>query len=170
MIFVVTFRCQMNHIGRISHVAGKPVGNVFAETTSHPGIVTNSIGFTQVFQPSLSPISHRNHYRFLVHGKSFTLVELKQPFPSVSEAVRPLAGIAIFFVPNKLLCPKPALFAHFENQFKNIRTAFALYNLFFDIQNECASWFEYPPQLQRNREKPLHISVWMNLPPYVFFR
>src|SRR5256885_8524057 len=39
------------------------------------------------------PISHRHHNRFLIHVKGSCFVELQEPFPTVTEPVRPFARI-----------------------------------------------------------------------------
>ena len=61
------------------------------------------------------------------------LVELQTTLPRIPKTVWPLAGVTIIFVPDKLLSPKPALFAQCQNQFQNKRMTFAVLCLFFDI-------------------------------------
>src|SRR5438876_307060 len=49
------------------------------------------------------PVPDRHHYGVLIHGEFGAKRKVKAPLPRVAEAVRPLAGSAVSFVPNVLL-------------------------------------------------------------------
>ena len=49
VLLVATFRGQMQHIGRISHLAPGPVGDVLAKAAVHFGFVTRPVRITKIF-------------------------------------------------------------------------------------------------------------------------
>lgn len=90
------------------------------------------------------------------------LVELQASFPRIPEPVRPLARIAVFFVPDKFFRPEPALLSQRQDQFQNKRVAFAVLRFFFDVENECAGGFEDAQKLFAARYEPFHIFIRRN--------
>lgn len=136
MIFVATFGCQMKHVGRVSHRALDPVGDVLSETAAHLRIESHYIVFAQRFESRIRPIPHRHHDRFLVHFELARFGEVQATFPGIAKTVRPLARIAILLVPDVFFSPEPSLFAHGKNQFEDISVPFAVFRLFLDIQDK----------------------------------
>ena len=96
------------------------------------------------------------------------LIELQATFPRITKTIWPFAGIAIFFVPDKFFCPKPALLAKCQNQFKNKCMTFAIFRFFFDVQNESSGWLEHAKKLFAARQKPFHIFVRRNSAVSIF--
>lgn len=155
----------MQHVGRIGFVPVDPVGYVFTEAAAHFRIIPAFVDFGKVLEPRFRPIAHRHHHLLLVHIEFFLLIELKQPFPRIAEPVRPFARIRILLMPDKLFGPNPALLPHRQNQLHDIDTAFAVHDLFFNIQDKSPRRLQHPQQLCRDRQKPLDVpgSGW--IPP-----
>lgn len=105
MILVAAFISQMEDIGGICQTAIKPVGDIFSKATTDPGIIPDFISIGELSQSALGPIPHWYHYRFLIHMKFVTFIELQQPFSGNAEAVGPFTRITIFLMPDKFLSP-----------------------------------------------------------------
>ena len=114
------------------------------------------------FQPRFGPITHRHHDCLSVHLKLASFVELETPLPSVAKAVRPFAGVTVSLVPNEFLSPQPALLAQSESEFDDKCMTFPVFDLFFDIQDESATWFEHTQELCAAWDEPTDIFLRWN--------
>ncbi len=97
-----------------------------------------------------------------------SLVELQATFPRITKPIRPLAGVAVLFVPDKFFRPKPALFAQRQNQFQNKCVAFAIFRLFLDVQDESSRRLEDAEELFAARQKPFDVFFGRNTAIGVF--
>jgi hypothetical protein len=57
----------------------------------------------------MTPISHWDHNRFLIHFEMTTPGEVKATLPRIPEPVGPFAWMAVLFVPAVFLRPQPTL-------------------------------------------------------------
>lgn len=69
VLFIVTFRRKMQHIGRVGHITALPVGNILSETAADLGFITSPISIAEILETGFGPVAHRHHDFFLVHVK-----------------------------------------------------------------------------------------------------
>ena len=162
MIAVAALGSPVQNIGRIDHIPPQPVGYFLAETAAHFGLVPDKIGFAQVVHPIIVPVAHRHHHRLLIHLELPLLVELQQPLPRIPKPVGPLAGIAVFLVPDELLRPQPTLLSQRQDQLEDIGMPLPINRPFLDVQDKGAGRFQHPAQLGGNGQKPLPIVIGLN--------
>ena len=99
----------MQYIRRICFLAAYPIGNILPEAATYLGIKSYYIIRAKMFQSSFCPVSHLYHDCFLIHVEIFSFIELQAAFPCVTKTIWPLAGVAIFLMPDEFLSPKPTL-------------------------------------------------------------
>jgi len=139
MAFVRALGRKMEDIGRVRHVTANPVGNLFAETALHLGIVPPLVRLAQVPESGEAPIPHRDHYGVLEHFEFARLGKMQTPLPRIPETVWPLAGVAVALVPDVFFRPKPALFPQGQDQFKDVNMPLPLFCFLFDVEDKAAS-------------------------------
>jgi len=123
------------------------------------GIIPALVGFGKVFQPGVSPVTHRDHDRLLIHLELAAFAEMQTPFPSVPETVRPFTRVAVALMPDVFLRPKPALFSQSQDQFQDINVTLTRFCLFFDVENKAACGFQHPKKLFTSVQKPVNIFL-----------
>ena len=134
VLLVATFRGQMQHIGRISHLAPGPVGDVLAKAAANLRVVANDVVFAERFQTGVGPVAHRHHHGFLIHLELARFGEVQATFPGIAETVRPFAGITVFLVPDILFRPQPTLLAQGEDEFDHVGMTFSVFGFFLDVK------------------------------------
>lgn len=157
MVLVTALGSKVQDVGWICHRPLCPVGDVLTKTTADLRIEAHHVVLAQRLQARIGPIAHRNHHRFLIHFELARLGEMQATLPSITEAVWPFAGIAVTFMPDVLLCPKPPLLAQSQNQFNYVGMALAVFGLFLDIQDKGAGRFKNAEKLGRAFHKPVDI-------------
>lgn len=111
MALVTALSGKMQHIGRVSHWAFQPVGNVFPKAAANLRIETHNIVFSQRFEACIGPIAHWYHDGFLIHLELAGLGEMQTALPGVAEPIGPFPGVTVTFVPDIFFSPQPALLA-----------------------------------------------------------
>src|SRR3972149_738188 len=106
MTAVGTLGSEMQDICRICVLSTHPVRNILPKSATHLRFIAGLVGFAQLCQPFLRPITHWQHNCFLKHLELLLFGKMKTAFPSISEAVRPFAWVAVSFVPYVFLRPQ----------------------------------------------------------------
>ena len=78
---VAAFSCEMKDIGRIRLVPANPVGDFLSKPAFNMGVVPPFGCLRQILQPGMTPISHWDHNRFLIHFEMTTPGEVKATLP-----------------------------------------------------------------------------------------
>src|SRR5205814_183754 len=162
MADVSAFGCEMQYVGWIYQITTNPIRDILAEWTAGHRCVSGPISLRKIGETGCRPVPHRNHYGVLIHGEFGAKRKMKTPLPRVAEAVRPLAGSAVSFVPNVLLCPQPARAAHRQDHFQHVRRAFTPLRTFFDIDNQRAIRAKHPLELLSPLHPPIYVLLGRN--------
>ena len=159
MIAIAAFGRQVQHIIGIGHLPAHPVFDLFAEAALHSRVIAPFIRLAEIAQARAAPIAHRYTHGVLVHSKMLASGEMQAAFPTITEAIGPLARIAVALMPHIFFCPQPALFAHRQNKLKHVGMTFAIHYALFNVEDKRPLIFQDSFEFAGYRKKPLDILV-----------
>ena len=123
---------------------------------------------SEFLEATRRPFTYRLLHGLLIHRKRGAAVELEEAFPTIAEAVRPVARSGVLLVPDEFLRPAPAVLLQGEDEPENIGVPLTSDDTLLDVEDEGAVVPQDAPQMARHRYEPLHIVVRVQsavLPP-----